>query len=86
MPTVQLVFIQSVLSAEQGKHSASALATLLVKQKEKEKKMTEERVGLEKANIQAKLDSGSMFERETKLWQGKKDLGKDMRNFDDKLM
>ena len=49
----------------------NAVEKSLAKEKEKEKKMTEERVGLEKANTQAKLASGSMFE----LWQEKKDLG-----------
>ena len=48
--------------------------------------MTEQCVGLDKAQKQAKLDSDSLFQREAKLWQDKKDLGKKMRHFDSKML
>ena len=45
-----------------------------------------ERVGLEKAQMQVKRDCESMFERETKLWEDKKDLSKDKHMFDAKVL
>ena len=63
------------IAVQKGKFAVekreNAVEKSLAKENEKEKKMTEERVGLEKANYQAKLACGSMFE----LWQEKKDLG-----------
>ena len=54
-----------------------AVGKSFAKLKEKEERMTVDRLVLEKSQKQAKLDSDSIFQRETKLSQDKKDLGKD---------
>ena len=55
---------------------------ILVKQKKSDERMSRERIDLDKAAVQMKRDSDSMFQREMKLWQDKKDLGKERKTFD----
>ena len=47
----------------------------VAKQKKTGERLAMERVGLEKAQMQAKRDGESVFERETKLWREKKGVG-----------
>ena len=48
----------------------------VAKQKVTGERLRKERLGLEKAQMQVKRDSESMFEREAKLWQDKKNCSK----------
>ena len=54
-------------------------------QKKAGDRLAMEQVGLEKAQMQVKRDGESVFERETKLWQDKKELANDRCKFDAKV-
>ena len=62
-----------------------AVEKILVKQKKSDERMSRERIDLDKAAVQMKRDSDSIFQREMKLWQDKKDLGKERKTFDAKM-
>ena len=55
-------------------------------QKKTGDRLAMEQVGLEKAQMQAKRDGESIFERESKLWQDKKWLVKEQHIFDAKVL
>ena len=66
--------------------SEKSVEKTVAKQKKAGEQLTMERVGLEKAQMQVKRDCESMFERETKLWEDKKELVKDKHTFDAKVL